>query len=239
MGYSFTWILNHLRASGSVESASYAATASYVNLLAGPNITINYLPNGAGIAISGSDAPGYLIWTRSFGDNNAVLKDTQQNISYADQQSSIAYGYQTSASADFSQAQGYRSRTVGSYAHAEGWNTFAYANSSHTEGNLTRTYGPFSHAEGYQTLTATDDPTRAIPFIVDTIDLNENVSIIPTAPPIPAGTSAIFTTNPQWVAAFTNGYNVVPFTQGTYGAPPQNYYTATGATDITVAPVAV
>ncbi len=55
MGYSFTWILNHLSQSYQVASASwaaYAVSASYVPLLAGPNITINYQANG--IAITGS-----------------------------------------------------------------------------------------------------------------------------------------------------------------------------------------
>ncbi len=59
MGYSFTWILNHLSQSYQVASASwagYAVSASYVPLLAGPNITINYQSNG--IAITGSGGSG-------------------------------------------------------------------------------------------------------------------------------------------------------------------------------------
>jgi hypothetical protein len=68
-----SWAINALTASylsGSVESASYAATASYINVLAGPNIVINTLPgvieisSSAGIATAlvseTAPAPGLL-----------------------------------------------------------------------------------------------------------------------------------------------------------------------------------
>ena len=48
-----SWAVSASRASSSLSS-SFASTASYVNLLAGPNITINYQSNG--IAITGSGA---------------------------------------------------------------------------------------------------------------------------------------------------------------------------------------
>lgn len=50
-----------------------------------------------------------------------------------------------------SHAEGYQTRTAGSYTHAEGYQTYAYGDGSHSEGSSTNANGSFSHAEGLST----------------------------------------------------------------------------------------
>ena len=61
---------------------------------------------------------------------------------------SIAYGFETIASGEYSHAEGKSTTATGSTAHAEGEDTMAYGEDSHAEGKGTTASGEQSHAEG-------------------------------------------------------------------------------------------
>ena len=68
---------------------------------------------------------------------------------------SFSHGLKTTASGDFSHAEGDRSKaSSGSYAHAEGTLTDAKGIGTHAEGYQTVALGAQSHAEGYYTVTS-------------------------------------------------------------------------------------
>lgn len=62
---------------------------------------------------------------------------------------SHAEGYLTTASNYYAHAEGYLSTASGFYAHAEGYNTKALEQASHAEGYQTTASGVSAHAEGY------------------------------------------------------------------------------------------
>ena len=64
---------------------------------------------------------------------------------------SHAEGYVTSASGNYSHAEGYYTEATGAYSHAEGFYTDATNNYSHAEGYYTESSNYASHAEGYYT----------------------------------------------------------------------------------------
>lgn len=64
------------------------------------------------------------------------------------------YPYST-ASGNYSVAEGYSTTASGQYSHAEGSSTQATGNSSHAEGYYTRATGDYTHAEGYYTTAST------------------------------------------------------------------------------------
>ena len=73
---------------------------------------------------------------------------------------SVAEGYSTTASGQYSHAEGGWTTASGYEAHAEGYSTTASGDCSHAEGSSTQATGNSSHAEGYYT-RATGDYTHA------------------------------------------------------------------------------
>lgn len=71
-----------------------------------------------------------------------------------------AEGSSTTASGDYSHAEGRYTTATGSYSHAEGSGTEANGQCSHAEGNDAKANGYYSHAEGRYT-TATGDCSHA------------------------------------------------------------------------------
>jgi hypothetical protein len=67
---------------------------------------------------------------------------------------SLAQGNSTTASANFSHAEGILTEASFPGAHAEGNNTIAAGISSHAEGELTTAQGTGAHAEGYESLSS-------------------------------------------------------------------------------------
>ena len=55
------------------------------------------------------------------------------------------------ASGNYATSEGYYTRAVADYSHAEGRNASAYGNNSHAEGYQTHATKSYSHAEGYNT----------------------------------------------------------------------------------------
>ena len=119
--------------------------------------------------------------------NNPVYEGTLSNAtSNAMGYYAVAEGSRTTASGDYSHAEGYSSYEAldyitkdstekeiirewdgspftlafGSSSHAEGYNTLTIGNNSHAEGEYTHTIGVSSHAEGYIT-EATGDYSHA------------------------------------------------------------------------------
>lgn len=64
---------------------------------------------------------------------------------------SIAEGYHTTASGNYSHTEGLDTTASGQRSHAEGWCATASGNSSHAEGSYTTASGYYSHAEGSYT----------------------------------------------------------------------------------------
>ena len=62
----------------------------------------------------------------------------------------------TTASGNFSHAEGSRPTASGYYSHAEGYNTTASGRMSHAEGAVTTASGVCAHAEGYDTTASSD-----------------------------------------------------------------------------------
>jgi hypothetical protein len=147
----------------SVLSASHAVTASYVNLVAGPNTTINQVGSQFQISASAGFPNGnqyevqYQTGSNSLGGNNSFVHIYPSR--------SLQQGLSNVAKGQYSHAEGNNTYTFGTYAHSEGGQTTAFGNASHAEGNetyarggashaegiLTSASGDYSHAEGYQT----------------------------------------------------------------------------------------
>ena len=68
---------------------------------------------------------------------------------------SFSFGFETSATTDYSFAVGAQTIASGPASHAEGFQTTASGNFSHSEGYLTYTTNNGSHAEGFQTSAVT------------------------------------------------------------------------------------
>mgnify|MGYP007100077491 CR=1 FL=1 len=69
---------------------------------------------------------------------------------------SLSQGANTSASGDYSHAEGLLTLASGQYSHAEGQYTTASGVASHTEGGATIAIGDYSHAEGLRTIALGD-----------------------------------------------------------------------------------
>jgi len=69
---------------------------------------------------------------------------------------SFNQGYYTTASGDYSHAEGNSTQAIGDYSHAEGEKTQAIGSHSHAEGAGTIAIGSHSHAEGVKTQAAGD-----------------------------------------------------------------------------------
>jgi hypothetical protein len=61
---------------------------------------------------------------------------------------SFSFGFETSATTDYSHAKGYQTLASGVASSAEGFGTIASGNSSHSEGQYTVASGTYSHSEG-------------------------------------------------------------------------------------------
>lgn len=170
--------LEKLIATGSLlGTASFATTASYVNLVAGPRIqAVNY--NGSIITITGSiggsdthiqfNSASAFVGTSSFAfiytsqslqQGNTVIASGQ--YSHAEGSSSIASslgshaeGLETNATNQYSHAEGTGTHATGVGSHAEGQFTSASGQNSHAEGGGSRALGQFDHAEGILTFAS-------------------------------------------------------------------------------------
>ena len=93
--------------------------------------------------------------TNLYGCSPVTVHDSLQHItSSGTGMNSIAWGFQTLASGDYSHAEGKGTTASGSRSHAEGGNTTASGNWSHAEGSETIASGIWSHAEGNSTLAS-------------------------------------------------------------------------------------
>ena len=63
----------------------------------------------------------------------------------------VAEGYNTTVSGQYSHAEGYNTTVSGQYSHVEGCNTIVNSSYSHAEGSSTVVIGTYGHAEGYKT----------------------------------------------------------------------------------------
>lgn len=170
----------------SVLSASHAVTASYVNLVAGPNTTINQVGSQFQISASAGFPNGnqyevqYQTGSNSLGGNNSFQhiypsRSLQQgnsntakgqyshaegNTTYALGISAHSEGTVTTAQGNYSHAEGTFTVALGNSSHAEGNETHADGGAAHAEGSFTSASGDYSHAEGYQT-TALGDYSHA------------------------------------------------------------------------------
>jgi len=142
-----------------------ADTASYVNLVAGPNVTINQVgtsfeisgsaggggtPGGGGNSIQYNDGAGGFGGATAFSYNTANGSVNQGSSNVANGNYSHVQGTQNSSSvlAQYSHAEGQQTTTVGFASHAEGYLTIASGSNSHAEGWSTISSGSYSHAEG-------------------------------------------------------------------------------------------
>ena len=92
------------------------------------------------------------LWKKGTGQDSLVQKLTgnnEANTSVASGTGAVAIGSQTTASVDYSHAEGLGTVAKGNYSHAEGFITKASGESSHAEGYGAMATGYSSHAEGY------------------------------------------------------------------------------------------
>ena len=145
-----------------------ADTASYVNLVAGPNVTINQVgtsfeisgsaggggfPGGGGNSIQYNDGIGGFGGATVFSYNplNTSVNHGISNTAIGSN-SFVQGNFNTSnVLAQFSHAEGQNTTTVGYASHTEGYQTVASGSNSHAEGWLTISSGSYSHAEGRST----------------------------------------------------------------------------------------
>jgi hypothetical protein len=126
-----------------------AATASYVDLLAGPNITITQVGTQfeiSGSAGGGGGTPGGSDSTIQF--NDAGTFGGNGSFRFDDTSFSLLQGVLVSASGYVSHAQGNYTTSSGQYSHAEGQYNIASGFGSHVEGQYSTSSGDYSHAEG-------------------------------------------------------------------------------------------
>jgi len=140
-----------------------STTASYVDLVAGPNITITQV--GTQFEISGSagggGTPGGSTSQIQYNDAGAFAGNA--SFTFDTTRFSLGQGVNVSASGFHSHAQGNLTTASGDYSHAEGWvnvasNTYAHVEGgfnlangfgSHAEGTYNTSSGQYAHVEGY------------------------------------------------------------------------------------------
>ena len=83
---------------------------------------------------------------------------------------SVATGYKTTASGDYSHAEG-SNTTAGDYSHAEGAGATAFGDYCHAEGWCTTAFGDYSHAEG-------ESSSNVFSYIPDLSAMTSNNDII-------------------------------------------------------------
>lgn len=80
------------------------------------------------------------------GEKSIIENDLENSTASGNY--SHAEGEYSTASGIASHAEGYNAKAIGDYSHAEGRITKASGKSSHAEGDASKAYGPYSHAEG-------------------------------------------------------------------------------------------
>ena len=99
---------------------------------------------------SGGGGSSETLWKKGEGQGSIVQKIASgTDFPTATGTGSVAIGWSTGASGDYSHAEGNGTIASGSYSHAEGSNTKAEGSNSHAEGWSTKASGEDSHAEGY------------------------------------------------------------------------------------------
>ena len=127
--------------SNSIQSASYAVTASYISNInaAGNDTEIQFNSNGILYATSSLT---YLYASQSINHGNNKVTGIYSRVS----------GLRVTASSDYSQAEGFNTWVYGNYSHAEGSGSRTSAEAAHAEGVNTLAKKVGSHAEGLGTL---------------------------------------------------------------------------------------
>ena len=134
-------------------SASYAVTSSYVNLVAGPNITINNIGNTFQISGSGGGSVTVPGNNTEILFNSASALGASSTFQFIYSSESLQQGFNPVAFGNYSHAEGDQTTTQGIASHAEGWFTSANGYASHAEGLYATSIGASSHAEGAYTVS--------------------------------------------------------------------------------------
>lgn len=148
------WLMGFFSGSfrGNLEgTASYAETASYVQVVEPGEWSESFLDKKQGGTIEGP-----LILSSSDSAANASRLVVHGNVIIS---GSLAEGRETSAEGNFSHAEGCQTKALGISAHAEGYKTRALGVSSHAEGRETRALGIGAHAGGLGTRAEDDYQT--------------------------------------------------------------------------------
>jgi trimeric autotransporter adhesin len=163
---SLIHIVNTGDTSQSLDGSSYKAPISYLApFFSGSTdtfVTGGTYNNTTGIATFTNNAGGTFTvtgfltgstsgdsyWSASTGTNAIVVKFSN---SVASGILAVGEGLQTTASGNYSHAEGIATKSLSEASHAEGYETTANGNHSHSEGFRTRAQGFSSHAEGAST----------------------------------------------------------------------------------------
>jgi hypothetical protein len=135
-------------------TSSYALTASYVDLVAGPNITINQSGDTFEISSSAGFPSGNEYEVQFQTGSNELGGDSSFKFIYPSQ--SLQQGENVTVNSGFSHAQGKQTITAGDHSHAEGFLSVSSGSFSHAEGRGAISRGNYSHAEGYQSISTGD-----------------------------------------------------------------------------------
>jgi hypothetical protein len=148
LNQSFLHIVNTNDTSQDPAGSSYKAPLSLLTPLFGGG---SFTGNTSGDCITD------LYITNLYGCSPVTVHDSLQHItSSGTGMNSIAWGFQTLASGDYSHAEGGLTTASGTTSHAEGVNTLAGGIGSHAEGTNTIASGKYSHAEGRFTRASGD-----------------------------------------------------------------------------------
>lgn len=132
---------------GNLEgTASYAETASYVNIEGVEGLEDTYLNKK-----DGGNVEGQLVLSGSVGYRHRLIVHGGIKVC-----GNISEGKDTDATEEGAHAEGMGSKALGVGSHAEGKNTRAIGVGSHAEGVGTKAIGIASHAEGIGTIAAGD-----------------------------------------------------------------------------------
>ena len=127
------------------------------SLLGSGNINIQgggkAIEAGRGIAITTGETADTVSFNLPISAGTGTNSITEGYQTSATSQYSHAEGRVTTASGDCSHAEGNRTKANGFYSHAEGHTTQALGANSHSEGNHTKASSIYSHAEGFFTQT--------------------------------------------------------------------------------------
>jgi hypothetical protein len=189
-------------------SASIATTASFVNLLAGPNITINYQSTGIAITASGgggSGTPGGSDREIQYNSGSVFAGDSSFIFNYSSQ--SLQLGQTAVASGQYSHARGVRTVASGPHSHAEGEETQALGTGSHAEGLETIAYEDYQTAVGKYNDTTVSDCLFVVGAGTDEDRINGFSVRHDGSRDAPSITIPVGTTEPAYAVVGTMYYN--------------------------------